>query len=61
LEEQQQMYLQNKYTTWYFQLIAKAQSRIIEQDVYTEKHHIIPKGLGNYKRHHGNNCKLKLL
>lgn len=55
------MYLQNKYTTWYFQLIAKAQSRIIEQDVYTEKHHIIPKGLGNYKRHHGNNCKLKLL
>lgn len=38
------MYLQNKYTRWYYNIISAAQSRRI--DGYTEKHHIIPKSLG---------------
>jgi len=40
------MYLQNKYTNWYYSIINNAQSRILSNDVYTEKHHIIPKSLG---------------
>jgi len=44
------MYLPNKYTTWYTQIINRAQSRssIIG---YSEKHHIIPKSIGgsNFK------------
>ena len=40
------MYLQNKYTRWYYQIISRAQVRAIGIDVYTEKHHIIPKSLG---------------
>lgn len=39
------MYLTNKYTTWYNNIIAKAQARV-NQTGYTEKHHIIPKSLG---------------
>jgi hypothetical protein len=40
------MYLANKYTKWYTQIISHAQSRILPDDVYTETHHIIPKSLG---------------
>ena len=39
------MYLTNKYTTWYYNIITKAQLRV-NQTGYTEKHHIIPKSLG---------------
>jgi hypothetical protein len=35
------MYLTNKYTTWYNNIIAKAQVRV-NQTGYFEKHHIIP-------------------
>jgi len=38
------MYLQNKYTKYYFNIIKKAQHRHL--DSYTESHHIIPKSLG---------------
>lgn len=38
------MYLQNKYTRWYYSIIQRAQTRTISN--YTEKHHIIPKSLG---------------
>ena len=38
------MYLQNKYTQCYFNIIEKAKSRELEE--YTEHHHIIPKSLG---------------
>jgi hypothetical protein len=38
------IFINNKYTTWYFNLISKAQTRSISG--YTEKHHIIPKCLG---------------
>jgi hypothetical protein len=38
------MYLQNKYTRWYYNIIQQAQTRTISS--YTEKHHIIPRSLG---------------
>jgi transposase-like protein len=40
------MYLQNKYTKWYYNIIQRAQSRVLPSDIYTEKHHIIPKSIG---------------
>ena len=45
------MYLQNKYTRWYYNIISHAKARILSSDIYVEKHHIIPKSLG------GNNSK----
>ena len=38
------MYLQNKYTRWYYNIINAAKTRPVNG--YTEKHHIIPKSLG---------------
>jgi hypothetical protein len=40
------MFIQNKYTITYFNIIYRAQSRPVSSKVYTEKHHIIPKSLG---------------
>ena len=37
-------FLQNKYSKWYFNIIANA--RLRDTVVYVEKHHIIPKSLG---------------
>jgi len=39
------MYLINKYTTWYNSIIANARFRQTPE-IYTEKHHIVPKSLG---------------
>lgn len=39
------MYLHNKYTQCYYNIISAAKARSISPD-YTEKHHIIPKSLG---------------
>jgi hypothetical protein len=38
------LFLQNKYTSWYFAIINKAKEKTANG--YTEKHHIIPKTLG---------------
>ena len=38
------MYLQNKYTRWYYSIIDRAQSRTLSG--YKERHHIIPRSLG---------------
>ncbi len=38
------MYLQNKYTTWYYSIINRAENRTLTG--YKERHHIIPKSLG---------------
>jgi hypothetical protein len=38
------MYLTNKYTHWYYNIINRAQART--NTGYTEKHHIIPQSLG---------------
>jgi hypothetical protein len=40
------MYLTNKYATWYNNIITNAKSRFISKEIYTERHHIIPKSLG---------------
>lgn len=40
----EQLFLDNKYTKTYFQIIEKAKNRIIS-DSYYEKHHITPKSL----------------
>lgn len=42
------MYLHNKYTNWYNQIINRAQNRNISG--YVEKHHIIPRSLGGDNR-----------
>lgn len=39
------MFLTNKYTKWYYNIIANANNRIVV-DQYIEKHHILPKSLG---------------
>ena len=38
------MYLQNKYTQWYYSIIDRARSRTLV--TYKERHHIIPRSLG---------------
>jgi len=40
------MYLENKYTAWYYNIINYAKLRTLSPDVYTEKHHIIPRSMG---------------
>ena len=40
------MYLQNKYTKCYYSIIERAKSRVLPKEIYTEKHHIIPKSIG---------------
>ena len=47
------MFIQNKYTSWYYNIInkAKSENRIKSKETYYESHHIIPKSLG------GNNSK----
>jgi hypothetical protein len=44
----QNIFLPNKYTKWYFNIIenAKRQNRKKKMGVYYERHHIIPKSLG---------------
>ncbi len=44
------MYLQNKYTRWYYNIIDRARTRTI--DGYSERHHIIPKSLGGSNEAH---------
>ena len=39
------MYLSNKYTTCYYQIIERAKNRILHSS-YFERHHIIPKSMG---------------
>ena len=38
--------IQNKYYRWYQNLVQKAKNRQLDNTVYTEKHHILPKCLG---------------
>ena len=46
--------IENKYSRWYEQIVVRAQSRILANDVYTERHHIIPKSIG------GSNSKVNI-
>jgi 5-methylcytosine-specific restriction endonuclease McrA len=40
------MYLSNKYSKCYDNIIHRAKSRDLPKEIYTEKHHIIPRSLG---------------
>lgn len=40
------MYLHNKYSKYYFSIINNAKSRVLDDNVYVENHHIIPRSLG---------------
>ena len=40
------MYLQNKYTNVYNNIITRAKSRDLPKEIYKETHHIIPRCLG---------------
>lgn len=40
------MFNNSKYTRWYYQIIDRAQGRLLNNSIYTESHHIIPKSLG---------------
>lgn len=39
------MFIENKYTKWYFSIIENAKTRVLKEEII-EKHHIIPKSLG---------------
>ncbi len=36
------MFLANKYTRWYNNIINNANNRVLTRDIYSERHHIIP-------------------
>jgi hypothetical protein len=40
------MFLENKYSKCYYNIITRAKSRTYSNDFYTEKHHILPTSLG---------------
>lgn len=40
------MFVESKYSKYYFTIINRAKSRPVSGNIYTEKHHIIPKSLG---------------
>jgi hypothetical protein len=47
--------IQNKYYHWYQNLVQKAKNRQLDNTIYTEKHHILPRCLG------GNNASENLV
>ena len=40
------MFIENKYKRWYIAIVTNAQNRQLDEDVYIEKHHIVPKCAG---------------
>jgi hypothetical protein len=40
------LFIKNKYNKWYWNIIENSKMRILESDLYTERHHIVPKSLG---------------
>lgn len=40
------MFLNNKYTSWYYLIVKAAQSRVLPITQYRERHHIIPRCMG---------------
>lgn len=39
------MFLENKYSVWYFRIIENAKKRTKLPNIYYEMHHIIPKSM----------------
>jgi len=46
------LFIDNKYTHWYYSIINCAQNRQLSKDTYSEKHHIIPRSLGGTNQNH---------
>jgi hypothetical protein len=40
------MFLSNKYSKYYYNIVARAKSRTLAHGTYVEKHHVIPRSLG---------------
>ena len=40
------LFLNNKYTDCYYRILLKAKTKIIQEDLYFEIHHIIPRSIG---------------
>lgn len=40
------LYIENKYSKWYWKIISNAKLRNLDKKEYKEKHHILPKSLG---------------
>ncbi len=40
------LFTANKYTHWYYDIVNRAQTRVLDADTYIETHHIIPRSLG---------------
>lgn len=49
------MFIENKYSKWYYSIVEQAKSRHNDPNSYFETHHIIPKSLG------GDNTKANLV
>lgn len=39
-------FINNKYRRWYFQIVDRARTRILDDSVITEKHHVYPSSFG---------------
>ena len=46
------MFLNNKYSIYYYNIINTAKSRTLSTDTYVERHHIIPRSLGGNNDQH---------
>jgi hypothetical protein len=40
------IFIENKYTIWYNKIINSSKTRKLSNNVYTERHHIIPRSVG---------------
>ncbi len=49
------IFIDNKYTKWYYRIVQNASGRSLPDNYYFENHHIIPRSLG------GNNSKSNLV
>ena len=45
------IFIQNKYTQWYYNIVSNARAKVLPTDTYIEKHHIIPRSLGGTNEH----------
>ena len=43
------LFIDNKYTSWYYDIINCAKTRVLSKEIYAEIHHIIPSSLGGDK------------
>ena len=40
------IFIDNKYTNYYYSIVDRAKARTLSPEIYSEKHHIVPKSLG---------------